>query len=312
MPSDVSFLDSQPEVELSRTEPVRTFIDRMNKTFEDATKALNDNREDMKQQADANRSDNSFAVGEKVLLDCSHLPSHSSHSSPLFQGPFDILEKLQNNTYRIKLPSESRLHDVFHADRIRRYFPPTHPEVNIEIPEVPNLLEEDFEIDYTENEEVKLDPKIFKFICEQLDFYPTVDLFASSKHHQIPRYYTPEKYANDRNAIGINAFKIDWKAESKPYINPPWSLIESCLKKIRKDKIRCLMIVPNWTRSPWFPVFSRMIKDSIKIIAPLYLDDHGNLRPKPRWDTIAAILDSTEQASSSSSSFVRSPAVLQL
>ena len=39
-------------------------------------------------------------------------------------------------------------------------------------------------------EELKLDPTIFRLVCESFDYELKIELFASSKHHQLRRYYT--------------------------------------------------------------------------------------------------------------------------
>ena len=42
---------------------------------------------------------------------------------------------------------------------------------------------------FQELEEVKLKPSIFGLMCKELVVAPCIDLFASYKHHQLPRYY---------------------------------------------------------------------------------------------------------------------------
>ena len=42
---------------------------------------------------------------------------------------------------------------------------------------------------FHELEEVKLKPSIFRLMCKELVVSPCLDLFASHRHHQLPRYY---------------------------------------------------------------------------------------------------------------------------
>ena len=42
---------------------------------------------------------------------------------------------------------------------------------------------------FQELEEVKLKPSIFGLMCKELVVAPCIDLFASNRHHQLPRYY---------------------------------------------------------------------------------------------------------------------------
>ena len=57
---------------------------------------------------------------------------------------------------------------------------------------------------FQELEEVKLKPSVFGLMCKELVVAPCIDLFASYRHHQLPRYYSA--YADDRLALGQNAF----------------------------------------------------------------------------------------------------------
>ena len=43
---------------------------------------------------------------------------------------------------------------------------------------------------FQEVEEVKLKPSIFGLMCNELVVAPCIDLFASHRHHQLPRYYS--------------------------------------------------------------------------------------------------------------------------
>ena len=43
---------------------------------------------------------------------------------------------------------------------------------------------------FQELEEVKLKPSIFGLMCKELVVAPCIDLFASYRHHQLPRYYS--------------------------------------------------------------------------------------------------------------------------
>ena len=61
---------------------------------------------------------------------------------------------------------------------------------------------------FQELEEVKLKPSVFGLMCKELVVAPCIDLFASNRHHQLPRYYSA--YADDRMALWHNAFAYVW------------------------------------------------------------------------------------------------------
>ena len=131
-------------------------------------------------------------------------------------------------------------------------------------------------------------PKVFKKARKALRFKPSVDLFASAAHHQLPRYYSA---TFDPASVGQDAFKFPRHAESRPYVNPPWSLIPLVLHKIRIDRIQCMRVVPDWPEVQWYSLYRRLFVRSIVVTEPLYLDNFGGLRPKPPWNTRIGIVD---------------------
>ena len=61
-------------------------------------------------------------------------------------------------------------------------------------------LQEEVELPlFQELEEVKLKPSIFGLMCKELVVAPCIDLFASYRHHQLPRYYS--EYVDDSVAL---------------------------------------------------------------------------------------------------------------
>ena len=65
----------------------------------------------------------SFVIGDKVWLDVCNLnirtPSRSL--SPWRYGPYQVLKQISPITYRLKLPSSLRIHNVFHVDLLIPY-----------------------------------------------------------------------------------------------------------------------------------------------------------------------------------------------
>ena len=103
-------------------------------------------------------------------------------------------------------------------------------------------LQEEVELPlFQELEEVKLKPSIFVLMCKELVVAPCIDLFASYRHHQLPRYYSA--YADDSMALGQNAFAYVWDPGVCLYANPPWTLIGMVLSKIAEDGSRVLLVI---------------------------------------------------------------------
>ena len=80
---------------------------------------------------------------------------------------------------------------------------------------------------------MKLKPSIFVLMCKDLVVAPCIDLSASHRHHQLPRYYSA--YEDDQEALKQNAFAYMWDPGVCLYANPPWTLIGKVLDKIAKE-----------------------------------------------------------------------------
>ena len=72
----------------------------------------------MKQQADRHRRAVDISVGSYVWLSTSHLKLPVSLSRKLaqkFVGPFRVVAAIGPVAFRLELPAEWRIHDVFHS-----------------------------------------------------------------------------------------------------------------------------------------------------------------------------------------------------
>ncbi|TQD92478.1 hypothetical protein C1H46_022039 [Malus baccata] len=84
----------------------------------------------MKVQADKHRSERTFEVGDLVYLklvpyQLQSLATHAYHKlHPKFYGPFEVLEKIGNVAYKIKLPETSKIHPVFHVSCLKKHIGP--------------------------------------------------------------------------------------------------------------------------------------------------------------------------------------------
>ena len=79
----------------------------------------------MKAAADGKRREESFQVGDMVLLKTTHINlarSGTKRLYPLFIGPFKVVEKVNEVAYRLDLPMElKKVHPTFHVSLYRRY-----------------------------------------------------------------------------------------------------------------------------------------------------------------------------------------------
>ena len=92
----------------------------------------------------ANRKQSNFTPFEKnqkVWLDTRNLKmNHHKKIAPKQEGPFEIDEVLGPVTYRLKLPTSWKIHNVFHAALLRPYIENKIYENNYPRP-LPELLE---------------------------------------------------------------------------------------------------------------------------------------------------------------------------
>ncbi len=64
-----------------------------------------------------------FRIKEQVWLDASHLklPHQKAKLTPKHLGPFRITQEISPVAYRLELPTNWRIHDMFHASLLTPY-----------------------------------------------------------------------------------------------------------------------------------------------------------------------------------------------
>ena len=84
----------------------------------------------MKKYADRNRIDRQFQEGDMVYLKMQpyRLAAFNIRSglklATKFYGPYRILQKIGNSSYKLQLPARVQIHNVFHFSQLKRHLGP--------------------------------------------------------------------------------------------------------------------------------------------------------------------------------------------
>lgn len=102
----------------------------------------------IKHQADKNRTDREFQVGEQVLLKLQPYAQSSVANRPFpklafkYYGPFKILERIGAAAYRLELHANSLIHNMFHVSQLRQ-FTPNFTRVFADLPKLTDFSQEE-------------------------------------------------------------------------------------------------------------------------------------------------------------------------
>src|SRR6266478_7599343 len=123
---------------------VESRIQTMTKNRADAIRALN------KVADQKGPPPSQFCVKEQIWLDTSHLklPHQKAKLTPKRLGPFKIIQEISPVAYRLELPPNWRINNVFHASLLTPYHETTAQGTNFTRPP-PHLIngEEEYEVE---------------------------------------------------------------------------------------------------------------------------------------------------------------------
>ena len=99
------------------------FTEKMKNIWTETISNLKDTAKRMKKNSENLRVEMKLNVGDLVWLDTEHLRRKRPSRKLDFKriGPFKIVEKINDNAYRLKLPEGSLLHDVFNVSKLSPY-----------------------------------------------------------------------------------------------------------------------------------------------------------------------------------------------
>jgi len=85
-------------------------------------------KRDMKQQYDRNAKDIQFDVGDRVFLYYPHVKVGACKKTNTFWlGPYEVIERVGQVNYRLRLENNRRIHSLVHANRLRPVYKSLRP-----------------------------------------------------------------------------------------------------------------------------------------------------------------------------------------
>ena len=118
-----------------------SFIKQLHRNVKVAKKAIEEQQQQQKLQADKHRREQVFDVGDMVLLSTKDLRNYYKQD-PTFIGPYKVIEKRSDLTYKLELPAGMKLHPVFHTSKLRKYeTTPDRFKTRKDVPPPPVLID---------------------------------------------------------------------------------------------------------------------------------------------------------------------------
>ena len=112
---------------------------------------MEENNDLMRNRGNHGNASKTFLPGEKVWLEAVNI--HSNRPSRKLDnrryGPFEVVEKVGDRAYRMKLPESWAIHDIFHHSLLTRCHKPEFDSQRRPMPPPPDIIneEEEYEVE---------------------------------------------------------------------------------------------------------------------------------------------------------------------
>ena len=129
----------------------------------------------------------------------------------------------------------------------------------------------------TQNQEKSMNPQSGPWTprCLIIYLHCGAPLFASRLNCKVATYVS---WKSDPRASFINAFLMDWQHHYF-YVFPPFSLISTCLQKIKQDRASGVILAPLWKTQPWFTILLHLLVEKPRLLpqsTALLIQPHSN------------------------------------
>ena len=106
-----------------KIEAVENFVDRVQHDWEQAKRNLLNSIKKQQQYYNLHHRAVEHRVGDLVLLSSKNVSFKNipAKLQKKFVGPFEVVEKIGSQAYRLKLPESWKIHDVFHISLLKKW-----------------------------------------------------------------------------------------------------------------------------------------------------------------------------------------------
>jgi hypothetical protein len=98
-------------------------------------------------------------------------------------------------------------------------------------------------------------PEKFEFICQKLQKFPEVDLFANAYNAKCHTFFSA---TFEPGSAGIDAFCYDWSKFYLSWIFVQPSMIGRALLFAQACKAYILILIPQWKFSYFYPILQQL------------------------------------------------------
>ena len=115
--------------DITRVGATADFLQHMTDILQEARDAIGEAQERQAHYANKHRRDEAFEEGEMVLLSTANITTDvdarrpSRKLNPRFIGPYKIVKMVSPVACKLELPSNMKIHPVFHVSLLRKYQP---------------------------------------------------------------------------------------------------------------------------------------------------------------------------------------------
>ena len=135
------------------------------------------------------------------------------------------------------------------------------------------------------SEEYTVRRQVVEEVLKALKVQPKLDAFALKDNARCSRFWGP-------NSPEVkDAFAVKWDANQLMWANPPFSMLQAVLDKVRRDEGHLVLCAPSWEDKYWYKSLEDMSVATAKVEAgqPIFLF-RGQDIGSTRWPVVFVLL----------------------